>query len=607
MPVAVATGEIALGRRAVWLPLPDMPPPLVAGRDGLCVVLEGRLHNREELRRRVCDGDGANGGAGLGDAALVLQAYLVLGKDLPRALRGTFSLGIWDARDDSLLLVRDPVGVYPCFYTFKDGKASISTDLSILARHPCVAARVNRLALAERLCRGRHEVEGTCYEGLLRLPPGHALVDRPGGRAVSQYWNPVEPGSPVQWVSPAEAGSVLEVLGAAVGRCLEYGPAGVFLSGGLDSITVAMEAADHSRRLGLLPPVALSMATPEAPWEEEVRRGVAFELGLPRIVLDGDEGAGSSGILQPALDLAAGWPFPLQNPWLPRLHALGEAAAGRGCRVILTGVGGDEWLTVTPRIASDLIRTADLRGLYRLWRATERSYDIGHIALIRVILWDCGLRPLAAGWLRRRLQAAAPSVLRARWRRKVRQSTPRWVAPDPDLRREMDARAEMRMASREVVTEDFYLHHLWLGMSALQITEMEEFFESGRRIGLPIRHPFWDAEVAGWLGRMPPDLLIAGMRQKGLVREALAARFPLLGLDRQKKVVGDTVFEDIMLNEGRRAWGAMGGVPALASLGIVDGRGVEAEVTAILSGRDQVRATRIWDVLSVEAWVRGHV
>jgi hypothetical protein len=48
----------------------------------------------------------------------------------------------------------------------------------------------------------------------------------------------------------------------------------------------------------------------------------------------------------------------------------------------------------------------------------------------------------------------------------------------------------------------------------------------------------------------------------------------------------------------------MGGVPALAELGIVEAVLVDRTLREILDHRRQGDAFRIWDILNLEAWLR---
>jgi len=75
-----------------------------------------------------------------------------------------------------------------------------------------------------------------------------------------------------------------KLLEQAVERCLRPGPAGIFLSGGLDSVSVAAMATDVARKSGARDPLALSIVFPtDDANEEDVQRGVAGGLGLEHV------------------------------------------------------------------------------------------------------------------------------------------------------------------------------------------------------------------------------------------------------------------------------------------------------------------------------------
>jgi hypothetical protein len=274
--------------------------------------------------------------------------------------------------------------------------------------------------------------------------------------------------------------------------------------------------------------------------------------------------------------------------------------------VILTGHGGDEWLTVTPFYAADLIFALDLGGLFRLWDNHRRSYPIPSRQILTSLLWRFGTRPL----LGLAAQRVAPGWRRARRRRSVT-NTPDWLAPDPALRHVLEQRAlnsteEQRRPGRIYLSEmNRALDH------ALVAMELEEMFESGRRLGLRLAPPFWDADLLTFLYRTPPDLLNRGGRSKGLVRGMLAHRFPNLGFETHRKITGNATARTMFVQEGRPAWERLGGATALDELGIVDGQRVRRLVEDLLTRpgtpEKNLYSYRIWDILTLEAWARAHV
>lgn len=370
---------------------------------------------------------------------------------------------------------------------------------------------------------------------------------------------------------------------------------------------MASIAADQRRLREESPPEALSLVFEHpACSEEDSQRRIASQLDLPQQLLTISEAVGPQGLIRAALTESAGRPAPLLNLWAPAYHALGALGIERGCGTILTGNGGDEWLEVGPFVAADMIRSGDLVGLYGIWNSMRRSYPLSAPHLARNLVWNYGIRSLAATSAARALNKLAPGAFRYRRLRNIRRRLPTWIAPDAALRRSLIEQCESTI--RETDCDGFYLSGMREALDTPVTTiEREEFFESGRRMGSSLTHPFYDADLVAYLFRTPPKLLMRGGRSKGLVREALAKRFPDLGFERHRKLSATNFFQSVMLEEGVRAWREMGGARALADLGIVDGKGLGAAVEALCNVSSPLSIYRLWHVLTVESWLRARV
>jgi asparagine synthetase B (glutamine-hydrolysing) len=184
---------------------------------------------------------------------------------------------------------------------------------------------------------------------------------------------------------------------------------------------------------------------------------------------------------------------------------------------------------------------------------------------------------------------------------------PKWLAPDAELRRQFDQRRDEETASK-LPAESIYLREIRPALDHTVISwEWEEYFEVYQRAGVQMLQPFWDADIVELLYRTPPFLLLQGGRNKSLVRDALARRFPSLGFEQHRKVEATTFYASLIYRNGSEIWQQLGGVRTLADLGIVDESSLRPVVERLLTGRREGRnAHRVWTVLNLETWVRAH-
>lgn len=224
------------------------------------------------------------------------------------------------------------------------------------------------------------------------------------------------------------------------------------------------------------------------------------------------------------------------------------------------------------------------------------------------MIWQFGMRPILAGAAAGVVGRTAPGILRVRKRRYIRRTTPDWVAPDFALRQQMDRRAEKFIEDPRLGSFSFYAREMQRPLShQARSLEAEDNFELGRRLGVRIGSPYWDADLIDLLYRIHPDTLNRGGRSKGLVRESVARRFPQLGFGGQKKVVAGDYFAKTVYSQWRRAWENSGGVPALESMGIVDSGRLKTFASKLLASGKPRDSFHLWDVMNLESWARQYI
>jgi asparagine synthase (glutamine-hydrolysing) len=588
-----------LDQRALDLVGETEGSPIVSARvDTRLVLFDGVLYNREALLADVGEArPDAN------DADLVLKAYERWNADFLSHLKGLFALVVIDPVDHVCVAARDPLGAYPLYYARAGDRVVLSTSIDAIRRRPGVDGTVNRAALAEHLCHRWLNIDDTFFAAVRRLPAGCFVRAAGGSLSVSRYWNPVPDDRPVEWLRDDELNDRFDAaFEEAVRDAFGSGSAGIFLSGGLDSISVAAMATDLADRRRCSRPLALSLGFPGDSSEEFEQRSVASALGLEQEFVPFEEATRGTPLLTAGLAITREQPSPLLNTWMPVYTDLALRGKRRGVTTILSGAGGDEWLTVTPSLAADLMRTGDLRGLLRLTTAWRRSYRMSVPGVLKCLWWTFGARPLASSVL----ATLAPDAWRAQQVRRNVAGTFPWVAPEARLRDELRQRITKWLPSA-VPARGFYLEDVRRSLEhPLTSIELEETFEMGRRLGIHFLHPYWDARIVDILYRTPPLLLLRGGLAKSLIRETMARRFPKLGLDRQKKRAGTAYFKAVLDREIPALWRANRDLSALADLGIVDVGAASAMADKSIASHFGTGLARTWNLVNVEAWVRAH-
>jgi asparagine synthetase B (glutamine-hydrolysing) len=330
-----------------------------------------------------------------------------------------------------------------------------------------------------------------------------------------------------------------------------------------------------------------------------VQQAVARELGLRQHLIDFHDAVAPNGMFALALAMNDGASSPVNSSWSPAYQTLARRGRADGVRTILTGSGGDEWLTVSAYYAADLIRAGDVAGYGKFVSAWWRSYRASPLVLMRSVVWKYGLRPLAGQALSR----LAPDAWERQRRTRAVRRDPDYVAPDGGLRQEMKRRSGGSLVCADP-PNGFYLRDIRAGLDhPLLAMELEERHEFGRRVGVRFLHPYWDADLVEMLIRTPPALLDRGGRSKGLVRPALARRFPALGFDRQRKVAATPFYQQMLAAEGGPLLKKLGGFTTLGDLGVVDRHAARAFASETIA-REPAQLHRVWDLLNLETWVR---
>ena len=296
------------------------------------------------------------------DTEVLLHGYEEWGDGLLDRLRGMFALALWDARERRLLLARDRFGIKPLYWSAAGGVLSFASELKALRHVPGVGTELDPDALEAYLAFNAIPAPLSIFRDVRKLAPGHLLEWRPGSDPVTRRWCRVAPAQVDELRGEDEATLADELRDrlrdSVRAHLVSDVPVGVFLSGGVDSGTLAALAAEETP--GQI--ATFSIGFEEQSFDElELARMVAQRYGTDHheLVLRPD-----AVELLPDIVDAFDEPF-ADSSALPTY--LVSKLASEHVKVALSGEGGDELFGGYYTYVADLLapRLAPLARLTR--------------------------------------------------------------------------------------------------------------------------------------------------------------------------------------------------------------------------------------------------
>lgn len=516
-------GPVGLGhRRLSIIDLAGGAQPMANEDETVWVTYNGEIYNEPALR------------AGLearghifrtrSDTECLVHLYEEHGPGFARHVNGMFALAIWDSRQRRLVLARDRMGQKPLFYaeTLTGGLVFGSEPKAIL-EHPDVRRRLDPSGLARYLFYEYVPAPYSIWSGLRKLPQAHVLVWEGGRSVVSRYW---ESPRPSEAIAPFEevAEQFWGDFRAAVARHRRADvPLGVFLSGGIDSSSVAAALAELEPAAGIH---TFSIGFSDQSFDEsEHARAVARHLGT-----DHHERTFSVDDVSELLPRVASWlDEPFGDASLLPTHLLSQFARG-AVKVALGGDGADELLAGYPTFvaerAAGLFRR--LPGRARAWAGAavgRLPVDHGNISL------DFRLKQFLRG-------AAEPSPLaHQRWLGSFSGAEISNLLLEPptiDIEAEHLDRARGLSPGADPLTRALALYQ----DTYLPEDILNKVDRASMACGLEVRAPFLDAELVESIQRLPSVFKYGRRQTKRLLKRAAASRLPATIPHRRKKGFG---------------------------------------------------------------------
>ena len=151
------------------------------------ICYNGELYNTEEVREKLLQRGYTFDS--YGDTEVLLTSYIEFGTDCVNYINGIFAFGIWDEYNRELFLCRDPLGIKPLFYSFKDGNLVFASEIKTLLKHPSIDSVVDKDGFLELVSLGpaRNLGDGI-FRDIKEVPPANYLIFNDKGVTLKEYW-----------------------------------------------------------------------------------------------------------------------------------------------------------------------------------------------------------------------------------------------------------------------------------------------------------------------------------------------------------------------------------------------------------------------------------
>jgi asparagine synthase (glutamine-hydrolysing) len=527
-----------------------------------------------------------------GPAAALREAYRRFDDELFAHLHGEFALCVVDLQRRTVVLAVDRFCTYSLAYAVTpDGDLVFGTSSRAVSASRLVGARIAPASLYQYLFFNIVPTPHSIFAGVTTLQPGNRLRFAADRAQVRRYFRPAftRAKAPSMRVLGDELHTALE---RAVARCRPDAATGAFLSGGLDSSTVA----GLLHRLGTRPARTFSIGFDVPGFDElEYARSVARHFGTQQheYYVTADD------VARAAEPVARAYDEPFGNSSAIAVYLCARLAAERGIGTLFAGDGGDEIFGGNARYSKQLIFAA----YWKLPPALRTRVMEG----VLLAPWMPRRVPLLSKLQSYIEQARLPMPDRLEsYNLFHREGAQRILHPDfvcqVDLSQPV---ADLRSWYAAVESEDFVDRLLGLDWKlTLADNDLRKVGRMCELAGVDVRYPMLDEDLFDIALRLPARYKVRPFELRWFYRRALRGFLPESTIRKRKHGFG-LPFGLWMRDHAPLRTLVMDCLADMRQRRIIDPGFIDLVVSRHATDHATYYGTFIWTILMLELWLRN--
>ncbi len=468
------------------------------------VMLSGRIDNRSDLLEIF---KAENLPLPESGPEIIKAAFKIWGLAFASHLQGEFAAALWDGKNKQLVLARDPLGLKQLYYFHDPKKILFSSRIHSLFENPEVPKKINESMLGQFFTGEFLDYESTFFEKIVQVPPAHILIFQSGSQIQKKrFWSIDTSKTRVYQDKNQYLEEFYGLFESSVRRKMETpAPAGLLLSGGLDSVQICAAGETLRRKNNKMPPLKSACLMPEGFLCEEKENLDSllktYQIDVEMI----DYHSKAQNVFELYLEPGE---MPYYDAFLT-VPLLLKKLAAKGCKTVMTGYGANEF--------SNLMEFGYLEDLLLTFKFGQLSEEAERFAqCVHSPVRDVK-KMIFMEVLREKTPYLARKVIRAR-----RLNARKWLRPE--FRNKVSTLPPPRLRPFGKLAQDETYHALFEPIIALNLAQMSEAAE---KQGLEISHPFMDLPLIEFFLSIPVEIKMEGGYRKNFTQRALAPVMPI--------------------------------------------------------------------------------
>ncbi|MCB2100913.1 MAG: hypothetical protein KDE22_08600 [Rhodobacterales bacterium] len=579
-------GEQVLEGGAALFLSPGTPWAGLAAEDGILAAIDGYP--------RWMDPDLAALAAARGSGPALIEAYRRHGKDLVQGIHGAFVLAVIDTREARAVVAIDRMGIHPLCHAQAGAATVFGSTTGAVGAHPGVGRAVSAQGLYDYFFFYRVPGPETAFKAQKKLLPAQRLAVGGGAPGIDFYWQvPFEDtkSGTVESLRPGLFAAMRDSVGRAVAD-EDHAKTGAFLSGGLDSSTVAGVYNEHTKD----PAKAFTIGFDEEGYDEsDYARAAASHFGLEHHIYK----VTPQDVVDVLPRMAQAFDEPFGNASAVPVYYCAKLAVDNGIDLLLAGDGGDELFA-----GNDVYRWMNLFQQYYRVPGPLRS-------ALEPLLFNLPggdrfpLTRKAKGYISR-AKVPMPERMFSTIRAVLAEHRP---ILHPDLMAQVDLDQPINVLrdvyERPQSTHIVHRMHQLDQQVILADNDLRKVKRMCELAGVRVRFPFLDEVVVDYAAKVPPGLLLKGMKLRHFFRQAVNGYLPDVILAKRKHGFGLPIDPWMAANQGALGDFVLDCVENLKGRGVLAPELIEDSLRRHKEG-NELYAGGIWDLMTLELWFRYH-